>query len=108
MLPRMRVSQTQFSCSHTKGNLVLFGLFGANTDFMFHVKMEGKNVIANMKQSFKLETDESIREIAEELERNQQKLIIKQWNKNYSLIIKNSKRILMRYEENQGPVQHAH
>jgi hypothetical protein len=65
------VCKAPFACHHTKGNLVLMGLYGQNSDFMFQVKVESDNSIANIKQSLKLERYESLREIAAELEINQ-------------------------------------
>ena len=75
------------------------GLYGQNSDFMFQVKVESDNSIANIKQSLKLERYESLKEIAAELEINQQADILKRWNKDYFLIMRNCKRILEKFGE---------
>lgn len=101
MLPRMRVCTAPFACHHTKGNLLLMGLYAQNSDFMFQVKVESNNVIANIKQSYKVETNESLKEAAAELEVDQQTEIVSRWNKKYSLIMKNCRRILRELGESQ-------
>jgi hypothetical protein len=70
------------------------GLYARNTDFMFQVKVESKNVIENIKQSYKVENDESLKEVMFELEVDQHAEILSIWNKKYSLIMKNCRKIL--------------
>ena len=59
-----------------------------NTDFRFQVKMESKNVIANIKQSYKVETRESLEENVPELEVDQRAEFARKWYK-YNLIMMN-------------------
>ncbi len=107
-MSRMKVCLEEFACGHTKGNLVLIGVLGPGNDFKFQAKMESRNVIANMKQGLKLESEDSIHEIAAEIEGGVQGELVRRWNQKYGLMMRNCRRMLKRYEESEEVHAHVH
>ena len=107
-MSRMKVCSKQFECQHTKGNLVLTGVFGQGNDFMFQAKMESQNVIVNIKQCLKLESEDSIQEIAAGIGGGERGELVRRWKEKYVLMMKNCKRMLRRYEDPEEARVHAH
>jgi hypothetical protein len=61
-----------------------------------------------MKQSLKLENEDSIQDILGGIEGGERGELIRRWKEKYGLMMKNCRRMLRRYEDLEETQVHAH